>query len=143
MIMVFKLPLYNCEFFIFWFLKRRKSISFKKELNQIAEKLNSEEINEVKILNDSVAVNHYRLMNLATVNSDGSILDLKKQAWLPFYIENLINIFSYDVYEEIEDSRGNRTGNFEKVDSYENLNFLIKIKLSFEGKFGQIDPVSL
>lgn len=92
-----------------------KSISFKKELNQIAEKLNSEEINEVKILNDSVAVNHYRLMNLATVNSDGSILDLKKQAWLPFYIENLINIFSYDVYEEIEDSRGNRTGNFEKV----------------------------
>ena len=92
-----------------------KSFSFKKELNQIAEKLNSEEINEVKILNDSVAVNHYRLMNLATVNSDGSILDLKKQAWLPFYIENLINIFSYDVYEEIEDSRGNRTGNFEKV----------------------------
>lgn len=92
-----------------------KSFSFKKELNQIAEKLNSEEINEVKILNDSVAVNHYRLMNLATVNSDGSILDLKKQAWLPFYSENLINIFSYDVYEEIEDSKGNRTGNFEKV----------------------------
>ena len=92
-----------------------KSFSFKKELNEIAVKLNSEEINEVKILNDSVAVNHYRLMNLATVNSDGSILDLKKQAWLPFYIENLINIFSYDVYEEIEDSRGNRTGNFEKV----------------------------
>lgn len=92
-----------------------KSFSFKKELNQIAEKLNSEEINEVKILNDSVAVNHYRLMNLATVNSDGSILDLKKQAWLPFYSENLINIFSYDVYEEIEDSKGNRTGNFEKI----------------------------
>jgi hypothetical protein len=92
-----------------------KSFSFKKELNQIAEKLNSEEINEVKILNDSVAVNHYRLMNLATVNSDGSILDLKKQAWLPLYSENLINIFSYDVYEEIEDSKGNRTGNFEKV----------------------------
>ena len=92
-----------------------KSFSFKKELNEIAVKLNSEEINEVKILNDSVAVNHYRLMNLATVNSDGSILDLKKQAWLPFYSENLINIFSYDVYEEIEDSRGNRTGNFEKV----------------------------
>jgi hypothetical protein len=92
-----------------------KSFSFKKELNQKAENLNSEEINEVRILNDSITVNHYRLMDLATVNSDGTIKDLKKKAWLPIYSENFINIFSYDVYEEIEDSRGNRTGNFEKA----------------------------
>lgn len=92
-----------------------KSFSFKKELDQKEIKLTSNEINEVRILEDSISVNHYKLMNLATVNSDGSIKDLKTKAWLPFYSKNVINIFSYDVYEEMEDLNGNRTGNFEKV----------------------------
>lgn len=99
-----------------------KSFSFKKELNQKAENLNSEEINEVRILNDSITGNHYKLMDLATVKSDGTIKDLKKKAWLPFYNKNSINIFSYDVYEEITDSRGNGTGNFEKAATMVYLN---------------------
>lgn len=92
-----------------------KSFSFKKELNQKEINLTSNEINEVKILEDSISVNHYKLVDLATVNSDGSIKDLKTKAWLPFYSKGVINIFSYDVYEEMEDQNGNRTGNFEKA----------------------------
>jgi hypothetical protein len=92
-----------------------KSFSFKKDINQKNIDLTSDEINEVKILEDSISVNHYKLMDLVTVNSDGAIKDLKTKAWLPFYSKGEINIFSYDVYEEMEDLNGNRTGNYEKA----------------------------
>jgi hypothetical protein len=92
-----------------------KSFSFKKELDQKEIDLTSDEIIEVKIIEDGVNFGYYKLMDLATVNSDGTIKDLKKKAWLPFYSQDIINVFSYDIYEETEGANGNPSGHFEKI----------------------------
>ncbi len=92
-----------------------KSFSFRKTLKDRSELIKSEDVSEVKILDEDITIRHYKLMNLATVNSDGTIKDLKKKAWLPYYSQGTTNIFSFDVYEERVGSTGNGTGIFEKA----------------------------
>lgn len=74
-----------------------KSFSFKKELDQKEINLTSDEIIEVKIIEDGVNFGHYKLMDLATVNLDGTIKDLKRK---PGYhsIHKISSMFSPMTY---------------------------------------------
>ena len=92
-----------------------KSFSFRKTLNEKAVVVKSEEVSEVKILDEDIAVQHYKLMDLATVNSDGTIKNLKKKAWLPIYSQGVITILSFDIYEEKLNNQDQGTGMFEKT----------------------------
>lgn len=87
-----------------------KRFNFKKDLDKKPVEYTNKDIKEVKILNDSIYGTHYKLMDLYSMDSDGKLKDRRKKVWLPLYKEDVINIFSYDVYEEIE-----KTGYLEKA----------------------------
>ena len=92
-----------------------KSFSFRKSLDDKAVVLQSEEVSEVKILDEDITVRHYKLMDMATVNSDGTIKNLNRKAWLPFYSQGVVNILSFDVYEEKLNHQDQGTGTYEKT----------------------------
>jgi hypothetical protein len=77
-----------------------KSFSFKNTSDGDSRKLTQNDISEVEIKRKDGKINHYKLMDLKTVNIKGEIIDLKKKAWLPFYKKDVINVFAYDLYSE-------------------------------------------
>ena len=89
-----------------------KSFEFKEDLDQSATKILSSEMSEVAFLDGDSAedLQRYKLVDLATVNSDGTIKNLDKKAWLPYYSKGKVNLFSFNVYERDEDSKGRATG---------------------------------
>lgn len=76
-----------------------KRFSFKKTKDSEAIKLSQNEVKEVILYWDTDHREHFKLMNLKTVNGKGEIVDLKKRAWLPLWRKDKVNIFSLSVYE--------------------------------------------
>lgn len=73
------------------------SFSFKNTIDGTSRNLTQSDINEVTIIDEKSQSEHYKLMNLKTVNVKGEIIDLNKKAWLPLYKVDKINVYAYDV----------------------------------------------
>jgi hypothetical protein len=80
------------------------SFTFKNTIEGAPRNLTQKDFNEIRIFDDKLQGQDYKLMDLKTVNVKGDIIDLHKKAWLPLYSVDKISIYAYDVM--FSDNRG-------------------------------------
>ncbi len=73
-----------------------KVFSFEDSLG-VKRKIRSNQVQIVKEIYEN-GYGLYRRFNIKTVNSKKKIIDVKKQVWLPYFIEDRINILGFTVY---------------------------------------------
>jgi hypothetical protein len=82
---------------------------FKTKLDERPINLKQKDVSKVKLCYENNEFLVYKLMNIKTLSKEGKIEDSSKKAWLPLYKEDIVSIFSFNIWSRRIREKSNGT----------------------------------